>query len=563
MSSEDVRPAHGGVVHTYLGFDPKNFPSPTAPAPDLAGAAFDHMLMHGSMRGFTAEQLANAIRLDPSMFPGLGPSIESLLAMLRERREKILSTYEGESARVAATKAYDSVEVRTPADQEADFRAARARGQVRDLEKLWYRQKREDSAFSRDLLRLIEKLGERYQVQQLLAKYTFTGRTPMTVAEAIAIKEELETIDRLIEQLLEAAKTAQLAIIDLDELSEYADAESMESINKVQEQIESYLREEAKRQGLDSGKRGFSLTPKAFRIFQRKLLNEIFAELESARSGRHRGPVEGEGPVETERTKAYEFGDPVGGVDIVQSIVNSVARGGSSIRMDDLEIHRTRNSPRCATAVLLDMSGSMRFGGQYISCKRMAMALDGLIRTEYPGDFLAFYEMYTLAKRRSPGELPALMPKPVTIQQQVVRLRADMSDASITESKLPLHFTNVQHALSQARRVLSVQDTPNRQIILITDGLPTAHFEGSQLYMLYPPDPRTEEATMREASACAREGITLNIFLLPHWNQSSEDVQFAHAMAERTRGRVFFTGGNDLDRFVLWDYVSQRRKIIG
>lgn len=256
MSSEGERPAHGGVVHTYLGFDPKNFPSPTAPAPDIAGAAFDHMLMHGSMRGFTAEQLANAIRLDPSMFPRLGPSIESLLAMLRERREKILSTYEGESARVAAAKAYDGVEVRTPADQEAEFRAARARGQVRDLERLWYKQKREDSAFSRDLLRLIERLGERYQVQQLLAKYTFTGRTPMTVAEAIAIKEELETIDRLIEQLLEAAKTAQLAIVDLDELSEFADAESMESINKLQEQIESYLREEAKRQGYRLGVAG-------------------------------------------------------------------------------------------------------------------------------------------------------------------------------------------------------------------------------------------------------------------------------------------------------------------
>jgi uncharacterized protein with von Willebrand factor type A (vWA) domain len=82
------------------------------------------------------------------------------------------------------------------------------------------------------------------------------------------------------------------------------------------------------------------------------------------------------------------------------------------------------------------------------------------------------------------------------------------------------------------------------------------------LYLLYPPDPRTEEATMREAMLAAREGITINVFLLPSWWQSSEDVQFAHKMAEATGGRVFFTAGKDLDRFVLWDYVKQRRRII-
>jgi uncharacterized protein with von Willebrand factor type A (vWA) domain len=108
-----------------------------------------------------------------------------------------------------------------------------------------------------------------------------------------------------------------------------------------------------------------------------------------------------------------------------------------------------------------------------------------------------------------------------------------------------------------------VQYTANRQIILLTDGLPTAHFEGPELFLLYPPDPRTEEATMREAMLCTRAGITINIFLLPSWWQSSEDVSFAHRIAEQTGGRVFFTAGNDVDRYVLWDYVTRRRKIIG
>ena len=100
-------------------------------------------------------------------------------------------------------------------------------------------------------------------------------------------------------------------------------------------------------------------------------------------------------------------------------------------------------------------------------------------------------------------------------------------------------------------------------IILLTDGLPTAHFQGQHLFLLYPPDPATEEATMREGAMCRRDGITINIFMLPSWWQSSEDIGFAHRLAERTGGRVFFTGGGDVDRFVLWDYVSHRRKIIG
>ncbi len=204
----------------------------------------------------------------------------------------------------------------------------------------------------------------------------------------------------------------------------------------------------------------------------------------------------------------------------------------------------------------------MRYDGQYIHVKRMALALDGLIRREYPGDYLQFVEMFTFAKPRPVGEIATLMPKPVTIFDPIVHKFADMSREDISEYDIPPHFTNIQHALQLARKFLTAQDTPNRQIILITDGLPTAHFEGSILYLLYPPHPRTEQATLREGLLCQREGITINIFLLPSWSQTSEDVQFAYRLAESTRGRVFFTGGRDLDRYVVWDYVSHRREII-
>jgi uncharacterized protein with von Willebrand factor type A (vWA) domain len=253
-------------------------------------------------------------------------------------------------------------------------------------------------------------------------------------------------------------------------------------------------------------------------------------------------------------------------MDIPGSMINAMIRHGPGLPIrvgpDDIEIHRTRNTPKCATAVLLDMSGSMRYDGLYVNVKRMALALDGLIRREYPGDWLQFVEVATFAKLRQPGEIVLLLPKPVTMFDAVVRLRADMSDERINEMQIPPHFTNIQHGLHLARQTLAAQDTPNRQIIVITDGLPTAHFEGQELYLLYPPDPRTEEATMREGRLCRREGITINVFLLQSWWQSSEDVQFAHRLAESTAGRVFFTAGKDLDRYVVWDYLKRRREIL-
>ena len=192
----------------------------------------------------------------------------------------------------------------------------------------------------------------------------------------------------------------------------------------------------------------------------------------------------------------------------------------------------------------------------------MGLALDGLIRSEYPGDYLQFIEMFTFAKPRHISEVATLLPKPVTLFSPEVRLWADMSDPTVSESQIHPHFTNIQHGLQLARKMLAHQDTPNRQVMLITDGLPTAHFEGSKLFLLYPPDIRTETATLREAQLCAREGITINIFLLASWNQTPEDVRFAYKLAESTRGRVFFTAGRELDRYVVWDYVARRKSII-
>ena len=198
----------------------------------------------------------------------------------------------------------------------------------------------------------------------------------MTVPEALAVKEELEKIDELIKQLEEARKTAQIGIIDMDLLAEFAEPGDVDQLSALQQQVQDYLRELAEQQGLEQSAKGFQLTPKAYRLFQGKLLERLFSQLAPSRTGRHQGPIFGEGAVELQTTKEYEFGDSIANLDIPGTFVNALIRDGPGtpvrFRQDDIQIHRTRNSPKCATCVLMDMSGSMRYDGQYINVKRMA-----------------------------------------------------------------------------------------------------------------------------------------------------------------------------------------------
>lgn len=558
----------GGIIHTYQKYDPRELPGPFQQAPDMVSGAFQHMLLFGEMRELSDEELARAVRIDPSQIAGLGPSLEALMHILRERKRKILETYETQRVQAEAGQRFAETarQLHPPQHLRRRYERAVREEQLYDLERLWYRAEDERGPFARGLVQLIDRLADKYQIDELAAKYHFTGRTPLTIAEALEIKRELEEIDRLLKQLEEAARTARIGIIDMDALSDYAAPGDVEKLNELGRQIEQYLRDLAEQQGLEKTRRGWRLTPKAYRLFQGRLLKRIFSNLEPSRTGRHAGPVVGEGAVELQQTRPYEFGDSLAHMDIPGSLLNALIRNGPGlpVRMkpDDIQVHHTRNTPKCATAVLLDMSGSMRYDGLYVDVKRMALALEGLIRREYPGDYLQFVEVYTFARLRAPGEIVSLLPRPVTLGDPVVRWRVDMSDQRISEMSVPQHFTNIQRGLQLGRQLLANQDTPNKQIILITDGLPTAHFEDKYLYLLYPPDRRTEAATLREGLFCQREGITINIFLLPTWFQSREDVQFAYRLAEATCGRVFFTAGKDLDRYVVWDYLNRRREII-
>jgi len=558
----------GGVIHAYQKYDPKRFPSPTEPPPDLVSPAFEHMLAYGNLRHLTEEELARAMHIDPSQIQGLGPSLDALRAMLEERKRKILAKYETDSVQQLARREFRELAdaIKPPRRLRRAYDRAVRDEQIRELEHLWYAVGNDRFSFARSLVQLVDRLGNKYEVDELAAKYEFTGRTSMDIPRALEVKEELEKIDELLEQLQEAAENAQIGIIDLEALAEFAEPGDVEQLRTLQQQVENYMRELAERQGLEADGGAFRLTPKAYKLFQGRLLERIFSHLQASRTGRHQGPVVGEGAVEMQSTKPYEFGDSVANMDIPGTLTNAMIRDGAElpvrIRQDDIQIHRTRNTPKCATCVVMDMSGSMQYDGQYVNVKRMALALNGLIVSEYPGDFLRFIELATFAKPTHPSEIVNLMPKIPTVRDPIVGLKWDMSREDVSEAFIPPHFTNIQHGLMMSRQFLSLQDTPNRQIILITDGLPTAHFDGEILYQLYPPHPQTEKATLREGALCSKEGITINIFLVPSWSQSEEDIRFAYRLAESTAGRVFFTAGKDLDRYVVWDYLSQRRDII-
>ena len=211
------------------------------------------------------------------------------------------------------------------------------------------------------------------------------------------MKEELETLSKLLKQLEEARKNAKIGLIDMEALARFAEAGQLDELDKLKQQVQDLVEHMAAEQGLQRTQRGYQLTPKAMRVFQGKLLNQIFASLDPSRTGRHQVNIVGDGAVEMVPTRPYEFGDSVAHMDIPGSLVNAMLRQASSrkeglpagpLRMEqrDIEVHRTRNTPKCATTVVLDMSGSMRYGGLYVNVKRMALALQGLVQKEYPGD---------------------------------------------------------------------------------------------------------------------------------------------------------------------------------
>ena len=160
----------GGIVHTYQKYDPQRFPSPTQPPPDLVSPALEHLMMFGGLRELSEEELARAVRLDPSQIAGLGPSIDTLIAMLLERKRKILEKYETDTVQELASREFRKMAVATVAPKKLRdlYRKAVRQEQLYLLERIWYAAQDDRSAFARRMVQLIERLGCKYEVDLFL-----------------------------------------------------------------------------------------------------------------------------------------------------------------------------------------------------------------------------------------------------------------------------------------------------------------------------------------------------------------------------------------------------------
>ena len=219
--------------------------------------------------------------------------------------------------------------------------------------------------------------------------------------------------------------------------------------------------------------------------------------------------------------------------------MNGVERNGpgTPVRLtpDDFEVFRTELSTRAATVVMLDMSRSMLNSGYFLPAKKVALALTALIRGQFPRDSLHIVGFSLYAREFKPEQLPTL---------------------SWTEWNVG---TNMHHGFQLSRQLLGRQHGGNRQIIMVTDGEPTAHLEGAEAEFSYPPTRRTLQETLKEVQRCTRDGITINTFML---ERSPMLVAFVEQMTRINRGRVFYAAPERLGEYVLVDYVSSKRRAV-
>jgi len=323
------------------------------------------------------------------------------------------------------------------------------------------------------------------------------------------------------------------------------------------------------------GKGKLNLTPKAITRMQQKALMELFSNLKRGQREGHQKVTPGAGGERIEGTKGYEFGDPVSELDLHATMRNAISRQAAAgglqplqptasrglptrinISESDFELHLHEGVTSCSTVVLIDLSGSMMRYGRFIAAKKVAMAMQALIRGKFPQDTIDFVGFYSGAKQIPEAGLPLVMPKPVTVYDYQVRLKVPVNQLD----KAPQHFTNLHMGLQLARRILKKRGAENKQIFIITDGQPTAHVEGDFVYLLYPPDDRSTVATLKEAALLARDDVRIASFALIEDYWGMEWVGFIDQLTKLTKGMAFYTTGDELASCIMESYISGRKK---
>jgi len=305
----------------------------------------------------------------------------------------------------------------------------------------------------------------------------------------------------------------------------------------------------------------FQVTPKGLKRVENKALEQLFDVRHRDKLGRHETDFRGSGQTLLDESKPYEFGDPVANLNLHESLKNALYRqgGGSPISVNegDLVVHDTQYQTSCATVVLLDMSGSMQRYGKYAAAKRVALALLSMVRDRYQSDSLQIVGFYTYATPLTERELLYSAPKPVSIYDSHVRLRVSIDNPP---RFVPEHFTNIQAGLQFARKLLKRSPAANQQIIVITDGEPTAHIEGREIVLIYPPAEKTARATLAEARRCANAGIRISSFALIEDYFYFGLVNFVEQMAEVTGGISATCNAEDMANLVVNSFVQGRKR---
>jgi uncharacterized protein with von Willebrand factor type A (vWA) domain len=390
---------------------------------------------------------------------------------------------------------------------------------------------------------LLEDMDLRWQVDQLSRNLqqafpnlpweksmSFQGDDPLSMGQMPGLLDTLGDMDDLEHLLRQATQPGELAEVDVDRARELLGDDAARSLERLAELAR--LLEEA---GLIEQREGrLELTPRGIRAIGQKALGELFRKLVKDRAGKHEIERTGEGHDPAYEHKPYEWGDPFR-LNVEQTVKNAIWRqgAGTPVRLSpaDFEVERTEQMTRSATVLLLDVSLSMPMRDNFLSAKKVAMAMHALITSQYPRDYMGLVSFGRVAREVAPERLP--------------------------EMSWDFEWgTNMQHALMLARKMLAHQ-TGTKQVIMVTDGEPTAHIEGGEPYFQYPPSPITIEETLKEVMRCTREGIRINTFML---DESYYLRSFVERMMQLNRGRAFFTTPDTLGDYVLVDFLEQRRQ---
>jgi uncharacterized protein with von Willebrand factor type A (vWA) domain len=362
--------------------------------------------------------------------------------------------------------------------------------------------------------------------------YEFEGSDPMGMSQAMQTMQELGDLDRLENLMRNATNPAALAEADMDRVRDLLGDDAARSLERLAE-----LTKMLQDAGLIDNKEGrLELTPKGLRKIGANALKDLFEKLTKDAGGQHQLNRLGQGHERTYDTKQYEYGDPFN-LDLQRTIRNAVRRQGSGtpVRLvpEDFEIERTEHLTRSSTVLMLDLSMSMPMRDNFLPAKKVAMALHSLISSQYPRDYLGLIGFGETARVLNPEQLPEV-------------------------SWDYAYGTNMHHAFTLARQLLARQ-SGTKQIIMITDGEPTAHImSNGQVFFNYPPVYETVEATLREALRCTRENIRINTFMLDadHGLRS-----FVEKLTSINRGRAFFTNNETLGDYVLVDFIEHKRQL--